>query len=72
MRLLPGVITWMSDSLIGSNSKWLKEDVVMELCEKRILMCDEVEISDGSSYNNIKRWTPNSPVSSGTSTSLLF
>jgi hypothetical protein len=70
-RLLPGVITWMSDDLIGVKSKWPKEDVVVELCEKRILVCDEVEISDGFSYNNIKRWTSNSPVSSGTSTSLL-
>jgi hypothetical protein len=70
-RLLPGVITWMSDDLIGSTSKWPKEDVVVELCEKRILVCDEVEIADGFSYNNIKRWTSNSPVSSGTSTSLL-
>ncbi|KAF2437657.1 hypothetical protein P171DRAFT_449861 [Karstenula rhodostoma CBS 690.94] len=35
-------------------------------------VCDEVKISDGLSYNNIKQWTSNSLVLSGTSTSLLF
>jgi hypothetical protein len=45
------VTTCMSDDLVSSNSNWPKKDVVVKLCEKRSLICDGVESSDGSSYN---------------------
>lgn len=70
-KLLPGMSMWMTDDLIGSKSKWPTPDAVMNLCEKRLLICDEVEIEDGLSYNNIKRWTSNSPVSDGVTTTFL-
>lgn len=70
-KLLPGTSMWMTDDLIGSKSGWPKPDAVMTLCEKRFLVCDEVEIEDGFSYNNIKRWTSNSPVSDGVTTAFL-
>ena len=70
-RLFPDSTLWMSDDLIGKMSKWPQEDVVMSLCSKRILVCDECQVEDGFSYNNIKRWTSNSPVSSGGKTAIL-
>lgn len=70
-KLLPGTSMWMTDDLIGVKSKWPQPDAVMSMCEKRLLICDEVEIEDGLSYNNIKRWTSNSPVSDGVTTAFL-
>lgn len=70
-KLLPGTSMWMTNDLIGVKSKWPEPDAVMNMCEKRLLICDEVEIEDGLSYNNIKRWTSNSPVSDGVTTAFL-
>lgn len=70
-KLLPGTSMWMTDDLVGSKSEWPKPDAVMSMCEKRLLICDEAEIEDGLSYNNVKRWTSNSPVSDGVTTAFL-
>ncbi|RYP66496.1 hypothetical protein DL771_007756 [Monosporascus sp. 5C6A] len=37
-----------------------------------VLICDEREIGDGFSYQHIKRWTSNAPVSSGGRTGFLL
>lgn len=58
----------MIDDLIGSKSKWPEPNAVMNMCGKRLLVCDEVEIADELSYNNVKRWTSNSPISDGVTT----
>lgn len=62
-RLIPDAVEWVWADLFGKESKWPDADVVMELCQKRILICDECRIEDGFSYNNIKRWTSESPIS---------
>lgn len=61
-RMLSSAIEWVSEDLFGSESKWPKADVIMTLCEKRILICDECKIENGFSYNNIKRWTSEAPI----------
>ncbi|RYO92538.1 hypothetical protein DL764_008121 [Monosporascus ibericus] len=53
------------------SSQWPNADLVMKMCEKRVLICDECEIGDGFSYQHIKRWTSNAPVSSGGRTVFL-
>ncbi|KAI1291213.1 hypothetical protein F5Y03DRAFT_400884 [Xylaria venustula] len=70
-RLLIGAVMWSSEDLIGSKSKWPSVDVVMKLCEQRVLICDECEIEDGFSYQHIKRWTSDAPVSFGGRTGFL-
>lgn len=64
-RLMPDAVEWVSEDLFGSKSEWPKVDTVMELCAKRILICDECKIEDGFSYNNVKKWTSQSPISMG-------
>ncbi|KAL9631173.1 MAG: hypothetical protein Q9164_006034 [Protoblastenia rupestris] len=34
----------------------------MRLCQNKILICDECKIMDGFSYNDIKRWTSEAPI----------
>lgn len=70
-KLIPGTSMWMSEDLIGSESVWPKADAIMTMCEKRLLICDEVDVKNGFSYNNIKKWTSNSPVSDGVLTTFL-
>lgn len=70
-RLLGGAVMWSTNDLVGSKSVWPSEDVVMTLCEKRILICDECEIENGFSYQHIKRWTSDAPVSFKTRTGFL-
>lgn len=33
--------------LFGSKSLWPNADIVMNLCQKRILICDECKIDEG-------------------------
>jgi len=60
-KLLPDAVEWVSEDLFGKTSKWPDADVVMNLCEKRILVCDECKIQDGFNYDHIKRWTSEAP-----------
>ncbi|KAF4460194.1 cell division control 48 variant 1 [Fusarium albosuccineum] len=55
---------WTVTDLIGKPSKWPDSDTVMELAEKRLIICDECDIEDDMNYNNIKRWTSNAPIQS--------
>lgn len=55
---------WTVTDLIGKTSKWPDAETVMELAEKRLIVCDECDIEDDMNYNNIKRWTSNAPVQS--------
>ena len=61
-RILSNAVVWVNEDLFGSDSKWPNADTVMTLCQKRILICDECKIKDGFSYNNIKKWTSEAPV----------
>ncbi|RYP85484.1 hypothetical protein DL770_005042 [Monosporascus sp. CRB-9-2] len=61
MMLLAGAVMWSNDDLVGHKSKWPSADLVMKMCEKRVLTCDECEIEDGFSYQHVKRWTSNGP-----------
>ena len=63
-RIFADAVTWVTEDLFGKESKWPKADAVMELCQYRILVCDECKINDGFSYNNIKRWTSEAPITS--------
>jgi hypothetical protein len=62
-RMFTNAVEWVSEDLVGSESKWPNADTIMYLCEKRYLVCDECKIEDGFSYNNIKRWTSGAPIS---------
>lgn len=62
-KLLADAVEWVNEDLFGAASKWPDVDTVMELCEKRILVCDECKIKDGFNYDNVKKWTSESPVS---------
>lgn len=55
---------WTVTDLIGKSSKWPDAETVMELAEKRLVICDECDIEEDMNYNNIKRWTSNAPVQS--------
>ncbi len=55
---------WTVTDLIGKGSKWPDAETVMELAEKRLIICDECDIEEDMNYNNIKRWTSNAPVQS--------
>lgn len=61
-RLFGDAVEWVSTDLFGSKSEWPDADLVMRLCQKRILICDECRIEDGFSYNNVKRWTSEAPI----------
>ena len=61
-RILSNAVVWVNEDLFGSKSVWPNADMVMNLCQKRILICDECKIEDGFSYNNIKRWTSEAPI----------
>ncbi|RYP11921.1 hypothetical protein DL767_011213 [Monosporascus sp. MG133] len=69
--LLAGAVMWSSDGLVGHKSKWPSADLVVKMCEKRVLVCDKCEIEDEFSYQHVKRWTSNGPVSSGGRTGFL-
>lgn len=43
----------------------------MRICEKRILICDEYKIEGGFSYQHIKRWMSNAPISLSDRTEFL-
>ncbi|KAK1828582.1 hypothetical protein QBC39DRAFT_393080 [Podospora conica] len=60
--LIPDASMWCSNDLFGKNSKWPSSEIITLLAQKRFLICDECEIKDGFSYNNIKRWTSGTPV----------
>lgn len=62
-RVFADAVEWVSEDLFGAKSVWPDAETVMHLCEKRILVCDECKIDEGFSYNNIKRWTSEAPVS---------
>ena len=55
---------WTVTDLIGKKSKWPDAETVMELAEKRLIICDECDIEEDMHSNNIKRWTSNAPVQS--------
>lgn len=61
-RILGTGVEWTVTDLIGKASKWPESDTVIELAQKRIIMCDECAIDEDMNYNNIKRWTSNAPV----------
>lgn len=61
-RILSDAVEWVGDDLFGAKSRWPTADVVMYLCQKRILVYAECKIDDGFSYSNIKRWTLEAPV----------
>lgn len=69
--ILTDAVEWVSEDLFGSESKWPDADKIMYLCTKRILICDECNIKDGYSYNNIKRWTSGAPISMSGRTGFL-
>ncbi|OQV07694.1 hypothetical protein CLAIMM_12094 [Cladophialophora immunda] len=54
-RILTDAVEWTIDDLFGASSKWPDADLVMYLCQERILIGDECKIGDGFAYNNIKR-----------------
>lgn len=60
--LIPDASVWCSADLFGKQSKWPSSELITLLAQKRFLICDECEIKDGFSYNNIKRWTSGAPV----------
>lgn len=60
--LIPDASVWCHSDLFGKNCVWPKSEMVNFLAQKRFLICDECEIKDGFSYNNIKRWTSGTPV----------
>ena len=70
-KMLPDAVTWVSEDLFGSGGKWPDVDTIMQLCQSRILVCDECKIKDGFSYDHVKRWTSESPVSSDGRTGYL-
>lgn len=62
-RILADAVEWVSGDLFGSKSVWPDADTVMNLCQKRLLICDECKIADGFNYDTIKKWTSEAPVS---------
>ncbi|CAG8979187.1 hypothetical protein HYALB_00000322 [Hymenoscyphus albidus] len=61
-RILADAAQWVSGDLFGSKSIWPDADDVLELCQKRLLICDECKIADGFNYDNVKKWTSEAPV----------
>ncbi|KAJ0159169.1 hypothetical protein CTA2_10190 [Colletotrichum tanaceti] len=60
--LIPDPSVRVSKDPFRDKSLWLESDAVMNLLEKRFLICDECNNRDGFSYNNVKRWTSGTPV----------
>ncbi|KAH9827500.1 FAD-binding, type 2 [Teratosphaeria destructans] len=64
-RVLEKGVEWTVTDLIRKTSKWPDAQTVMNLAEKRLIICDECGIEEDMNYNNIKRWTSNALVQSG-------
>ncbi|KAG5956619.1 hypothetical protein E4U56_006493 [Claviceps arundinis] len=63
-RIFGTAAKWTVTDLIGKGTKWPDAETVMELAEKRLIICDECDTEDDFNYNNIKRLTSNAPVQS--------
>lgn len=61
-RIFGSGAKWTVTDLIGKGPKWPDPDVVIDLDEQRLIICDECDVEEDMTYNNIKRWTSNAPV----------